>query len=666
MKQTQRGDDEKSKRAMRANEAPKAKMPETDALEKEVSRRGFLRGALALGAGLAAPAVLTKPGQAQGLPPHNPTQNDGKGDMGATDKRGGRFEVKSGATARLEARVHLNQAGFLPDEPKRAVIAATGPIPGGKFSVVDDDVLPKTRFQGSLRAWKEKGPGAKDDPPPKHYIADFDAFTTPGRYRLRLSNGRLSAPFSIGGDLYGRLIPLIQDYFDVQCCGPAVSSVRQACHHDDGLLTGGPRKGETLDTSGGWHDAGDYLKFVETTSYVAGVMLFAYDHFPGAFPASSGGHGHPTLPRVLAQAKIGVDWLLRMHPAPDEFYYQVGDASDHESWRLPERDSPAFDKNWKPRPVYYGIGANLAGRTAATFALAARLYHRYDRQFASRCLEAAQSVFALGEQNPAILTTTPDDYYPEKTWQDDMAWGAACLYQATDKPEYLQIALKWAHAAGPAQEGLSVYNTHALAHFTLYPLAGSKDAARLREYLRADAVALRDRADNPYGLSVPYSWGTTAGATGAALSCLLYARLTGDSPGQSFEETARRQRDFTLGCNPFGLSCLIGAGTRYALFPHHQIADLNGLELSGALIGGPATLGLLRKEKMTLTDVELGLQAQEASALNSQPDDTGVYHDTVEDYVTNEPANDYTVQFLLLAAAYHPDHAEAVKPRGKA
>jgi hypothetical protein len=35
------------------------------------------------------------------------------------------------------------------------------------------------------------------------------------------------------------------------------------------------------------------------------------------------------------------------------------------------------------------------------------------------------------------------------------------------------------------------------------------------------------------------------------------------------------------------------------------------------------------------------------------PDDAiCVYHDAVQDYVTNEPANDYTAKFLLLNSFY--------------
>ena len=89
---------------------------------------------------------------------------------------------------------------------------------------------------------------------------------------------------------------------------------------------------------------------------------------------------------------------------------------------------------------------------------------------------------------------------------------------------------------------------------------------------------MRRQMHGAYGLATPYVWGTAEAATGVALTCLLYAKLSGD---KSAAEVARRQRDYILGCNPFGLSCLIGAGTRFPQSPHHQIAAIDKFQLNG-------------------------------------------------------------------------------------
>lgn len=596
------------------------------------SRRQFLQAAAAGGLGLIAPSAGAKPPTAPG--PQT------RGDV----------LYAPPPKAAVDVRIHLNQIGCLPHEPKRAVIAATGRVLGGGFVVVDDAVVPTVRYRGMLTDYR-KLPQTPTGHFARHFIADFSLFTRPGRYRLRLSDGHLSVPFTIGDDIYEQVVPLVLQYFDVQRCGPQESEHRGPCHTDDGIISGGPRSGQKMDTSGGWHDAGDYLKFVETTSYVAALMLFAYDHCAAHYDRALAEYSlRGGLPLPLAYAKIGLDWLLKMHPHPDEFYYQVGDDTDHNSWRLPEQDTPAHNPKWRPRPVFYGIGANLAGRTAAALAMASRLYRPYDQAFAARCLEAAKSVYALGLKHPEIVTTKPFDFYPELTWQDDMEWGAIDLYKATGEPKYLKQALAFAHLAGPADTYTSVYDVHTLAHSTLYPHAPAADKKRLLEYLRSDAEDIRAASQaSPYGLGTEYVWGTAEAAAGAAISCLVYADLSGDN---SYRDIARYQRDFILGTNPFSLCCLIGVGTQFPLFPHHPVANLKNIELTGAIVGGPADLKTYQEQHTSLSKTEFAAQSPSPILNEDRADQTNVYHDVVEDYVTNEPANDYTAKFLLLTAYY--------------
>ena len=188
-----------------------------------------------------------------------------------------------------------------------------------------------------------------------------------------------------------------------------------------------------------------------------------------------------------------------------------------------------------------------------------------------------------------------------------MEWGAIALYKATRSGSYLDQALSFATKAGPAHDTTSVYNTHALAHFLLAPHVSPQERERLVDYLRVDAEFARSNAVNPYRLGTPYTWGTAEAAAGAALSCLLYARLThGIQHNQEYVALARHQRDFILGCNPVGIR-LDPGGARYPLFPaSHQIANITSRELSGAIVGGPTDIGMFQKEQNLLTD---GLQS---------------------------------------------------------
>ncbi len=610
-----------------------------------VSRREFLRRAALTGAIVTAQPILS--GAAQADDPKTRIAAKRARRLATSNARAKNKKATAAYMPPVEAHVHLNQVGYLPDESKRAIIPAHGPIPGNGFCLMDDDTMPKVRYRGELRPYTTPS-GAQYGHFPHHFIADFSDFTRPGRYRLRLSNGVHSAPFSIAPNLYAGLIGLTLDYFAVQRCGTGEDAGNN-CHADDGVIVGGPRDGQILDGSGGWHDAGDYMKFVETASYVTALMLFTCDHFPH-LSSSRAAAAQPSP--LLANARVGLEWLLKMHPAPNEFYFQIGEESDHNTWRLPEQDNAAKNPAWKARPAYFGIGANLAGRTAAAFAIASRLYARWDQPFAHKCYEAAQTVYQLGLDNPVVLSTLPADFYPEKTWEDDMAWGAIELHRATRKPEYLQQAMDFAHRAGAAYEATSVYNTHALAHYTLLRFAQGADREKLRQYLRTDADYARLRSENPYGLATPYIWGTAEAAAGAALNCLLYAQVMEYGDKEVYLSVARQQRDFILGCNPFNVSYLIGAGTHYPLFPHHQIANLKQTELTGALVGGPSSQAIFQAQNIVLDKLDDMMMLPGPPPPADLADEVAVYHDTVQDYVTNEPAIDYTAKFLLLAAFY--------------
>ncbi len=534
--------------------------------------------------------------------------------------------------------VVINQVGFLPGEPKRALIPLPRLLNDNRFSLVEE-ATGAACFSGELRTVPAK-PGQD-----RLLTAEFDSFRRIGRYRVRLTDGSLSPPFAVEPHLYANLQPLLLKYFSVQQCGSQTSARRKPCHLDDGIVRGGPRNGQPFDATGGWHDAGDYLKFVETTSYVTALMLFAYELNPHS---DSKTNVSSALPPLLSQAKIGLDWLLKMHPSPQEFYYQVGDRHDHDFWRLPEDDSHVKRKSWRPRPVLHGIGANLAGRTAAALAMASRLYRLFAPQFAMQCLASAQSVYRLGQQNPRVLSTTPRDFYAEESWKDDMQWGAAELHHATGKASYLRQALDLADDNDIADEPVSVYTTTSLAHFRLHAHAGVEDRHKVLGYLQRDAEKIASSSrSNPYGLATKYVWGTAATAAGAALTCLLYAKLTGD---RAAGEAARWQRDYLLGCNPFGLSCVIGAGSRFPKHPHHQASSIGKFQLDGAMIAGPTSLAVLSGQDFSRDSLEYSVSRQSLHSRSQAS--VGVYHDSVRDFVINEPAIDYTAQFLLLSSFY--------------
>jgi endoglucanase len=189
--------------------------------------------------------------------------------------------------------------------------------------------------------------------------------------------------------------------------------------------------GAVIDASDGWWDAGDYLKFVHTASYVTAMMLVGRRDFPNQM-----GPGTPASD-FTHEAKFGLDWLLRMWDGNSHtLYYQVGIGSwapgmenDHSVWRLPQEDDTSHvgDARYRyirNRPVFIAgavgskISPNLAGRLAGDFALCYQIFHAADQAYANRCLLAAEHIFDLADTalTLPLLTAVAHDFYGETEW----------------------------------------------------------------------------------------------------------------------------------------------------------------------------------------------------------------------------------------------------------
>ena len=144
----------------------------------------------------------------------------------------------------------------------------------------------------------------------------------------------------------------------------AAASTRNGAFKGDLTSTG-----ETIDASGGWWDAGDYLKFVQTTSYTVDLLLAGVRDFPAQMGASSPGAN------FTAEARFGAEWLLRMFDdRTGTLYYQVGigegnsqTLGDHDIWRLPQADdsyggSDPSARYIRHRPVFRAGAAGLSAQ----------------------------------------------------------------------------------------------------------------------------------------------------------------------------------------------------------------------------------------------------------------------------------------------------------------
>jgi len=499
--------------------------------------------------------------------------------------------------------IRINQVGYLPADQKVALVLTNQNLNGHKFSV--------TKNPGGISFEGSVGPDRGAYGNYAHvYETNFSTLRAEGSYRIH-AGGSTSLSFPIGSNLYAPLLTKSLTFFKVQRCGNTAPLKHRACHLNDGFA------------AGGWHDAGDYLKFVVTVAGAATHLLLAYERHPGVF-VDSNKNGKPD---VLDEALIGLKWTYNMWDSSHKtLFYQVGDESDHQQWRLPDND----DQKGIIRKVYPcdpGKGGNVAGKAAASLALASVIWSDAkkpfaDHQLAARYLAAARQIYDYGKTRKA---PQPAEFYGEGSWRDDIALAAIELYRATKEIRYLNEARSYARAA---KNGWSTdwSEQHSLAHYEIGRVDASYRQTAIR-YLELDLEAYRSQAStNPFRASLSsFYWGSATVLTGQALEMLWYEDLSGKS---TFRALAQQQRDYVLGGNPWGVCWVNSAGKNWARHPHHQIADITGTQLVGFWSEGPDT-------KTDWLQYDLHLRKSDRYA--SFQSDAAIYHDDAEDYVTNEP-----------------------------
>ncbi len=575
-----------------------------------------------------------------------------------------------------EIFIRASQIGYRPADAKIAVAFSKSPLPGS-FAVVAADTK-KVTFEAKSKPVTDTKWGQIE----YHAELDFSAFKKAGRYFLRIGEFR-SFPFTIGPSVYADLPDQLLEFMREQRCGynPWLDTV---CHQSDGRTAYGPlTNGSYLDVRGGWHDAADLLKYLLTSGNATAQMLLAYElgkTRPTARLPQSAGRGLDTdhfnalgqpspngIPDLLDEARWGLEWMLKLHPAPDQLYHQVADDRDHIGRRLPQNE--IADYGWGKggaRVVYFADGqpqglqeyksastgvANLAGRYAAAMALAYQVWKDDPRQrpFAERCLQAGKEVYELGRAKEGVQqgNSYKSPYrYEETTWADDMEWGAAELFRAAGEHRYLDEARRYAGLAaseswmGKEQTGHYQYYPFMNAgHFRLYDLVDGDFRKVLAGYYREGIeLCVSAGGKNPYRIGVPFIWCSNNLIVALATQCLLYERMTGD---MRYRDFAARQRDWLLGGNPWGYTMFTGIGSAYPKDPHLMTVQLSRRPVRGGLVDGPVYGRIFRSLK------GVAITEPDPLALFQGP---AIYHDDVQDYSSNEPTMDGTASAILLWA----------------
>ncbi len=441
---------------------------------------------------------------------------------------------------------------------------------------------------------------------------------------------------------YGEALQKTLYFYDAQRSGALGASNRVPWRGDSALTDGADNK---VDLTGGFYDAGDHVKFGFPMASSVTLMAWGAIEYPGAYRDSK------QMPHLLANLRWATDYFLRASTTPDELWGQVGNGeADHAFWGAAEV-LPMARPSFKISAAC--PGSDLAAETAAALAASAMVFQANgDESYATTLLARAESLYRFADRYRGRYTdcikNAASFYNSWSGYEDELAWGAAWLYRATKKADYLTKATqaynnlgrengtphrvyKWTHGWDD-----KTYGTYVL----MAQLTGQQeyraDAERWLDYWTSGFNGERVRY-TPGGLAWLDQWGSLRYAANTALLAFIYSDWLQSGSQDSvraarYVNFAERQMNYMLGDNPRQSSYVVGFGPNAPRNPHHRTAhgsyadNINSPTesvhvLYGALVGGP--------------------------------DASDGYADSRTDYVKNEVALDYNAAFVgALARMY--------------
>jgi len=539
--------------------------------------------------------------------------------------------------------IELSQAGYPTRGRKLAFVV--GKRPASSYAVVPSDGGVPV-FSGRLSE-----PLADADSGDRVQRADFSAVELPGTYVLDVRGVGRSFRFTIGDDVLARPLYLALRSFYGQRCGTTVDLGpdfpgyrHSACHREGAWHASSGKTGPRLSAKG-WHDAGDYGRYVVNSGIATGTLLWAFEMFGDRLetlkldiPESGDG-----VPDVLDEARWNLEWMLSMQDEDGGVFHKQT-SERFSGFVMPEDDAGVSYAIGTGREPFKGTCATAD--LAAVAAMAARAFRPYDSTFAETVLAAARKAWAWAVAHPDVVYRNPNGVatgeYGDGDCRDEQLWAAAELWRTAGDEAAGRHFLgheRELRARVKPDGPPSWANVAPLALWS-YALASGGDAG-VRQAIReaslaaADAIVARSAA-NGYRVSLTaadYVWGSNGVAANYGLQLLVANAMR---PDPRYVETARDNLYYLLGRNTFSLSWLTRVGENAFRHPHHRPsgADANSEPWPGLLAGGPNR----RKQDEAMRKLPDGLPPAR------------MYLDTQESYASNENAINWNAALAFLLA----------------
>ncbi len=385
--------------------------------------------------------------------------------------------------------------------------------------------------------------------------------------------------------------------------------------------------GKTVDVSGGYHDAGDHVKFGLPQGYAATVLALGYYQFADAYDELGQTAHFNTIMDYFCDYFTRCTIYKEGTDTVEAFCYQVGDGdSDHAKWEAPEGQTIG-------RPAFFATTSNPAtDEVSVAVAALALQAANYQKQGGAEALAKSKAYlktaedlfdFAKNCSNKQVATQGAAPFYSSNNWEDDYCTAAAALYAATGNESYKQQRDAY---YGKLNTGwcLTWDNT--------WPVA----AVLKEDYTAVSAFASYGSKNTKQGFKMINGWGSARYNASAQFMGLIYdqANQKLSMTDGNYSSWATGQMKYLLGNNKAKRCFVVGYNENAAKYPHHRAASRSNdagqvredhYTLLGALVGGPS-------------------------------DEYDTYADNQADYNCNEVALDYNAGLVGAAAGLYLLH----------
>ena len=532
--------------------------------------------------------------------------------------------------------IHVDQVGYLEDYSKVAMISLKGD--SKDFSLVDT-ATGKTVYQGKLTA------KAYDEMSGEYVArADFSDFKVPGTYKL-VAGGEESADFAIGKNVYA--VPALQNWrsytlsrsntpMNDKLTGLKIVSGHAQDKEAQVYFTDKlNKKGDVVDASGGWYDAGDYGKYVTTAAISSAELLLAYEANPSHFTRGQlffpkGTQEETKLPDALQEVQFELDWMRKMQRKDGSMFHKVAGLA----W-------PGFDKSpdtdTQERYIF-GSCTSSAAMSGASFAIASRIYAPFDKAYGETMRKSAERIwgYLAKTKNPIYRVDEGQESgsgpYNKSTDIEERIWLAAELFRTTGDKKYEKYLQSVADRFTQKPSFFTWDNTLALGQFAYLkaqnanPALQAKVKAAFLGY--ADDITRKIESDG-FGCALAkdeYTWASTKNALTQGDILLMANQI---QPNAAYVEGALSQLHYLFGRNSLDKSFATGMGDNPPEHPHNRIHESTGAYVPGLIVGGPNA-------------VAGGDPDQTAYLKSGHIPVAKSYLDVLTSWSTNEYAIDYT------------------------